>query len=618
MKKTLENRKTQVYGVLKEYLIKKDLVRLAQTHSINNLIRIRILLILLILFAIAMPAYADQVQIQGHDKGSTVWTTGQTKGWALLDCVEYRVDVYNNGGSPDTYASIKINFDHWGGTSIGYEDLFNFVIPSGTISGPSWSSSPSSTAAFGFYTWSNVVVPANSHIYLYFCASLGPFAGLYPGGSLHIDTSEGGQISINPNDIVVSDLSITKTVTSQSCGLITYRINYYSNPDPAGYTGPTSTVYIKDYYDPTDVQSIANYAGGSAGSDAAGPFVIWGPISLPSVGSGTITPFTVKIKDYCHDGSISNTVKIYSDPALMERNYVNNEYTISPETPIIKDTQSPTITCPANAIIDCEDSIYPNGDPNGNPNLPKATAIDNCDPNPVITYTDTQTTGCPYIITRTWRATDLCGNSATCVQTITVQDTTPPLIACPPGQEVVCLAAIPHPYANLVEFISAGGSASDNCDEELTLTHVDSSPSGSPLQVTRTWTVTDNCGLTASCNQVFTITNLQPAVDLPIALSYCIAEGFKTLSPTSLANYDTLLWEIISGPGTLVDPVDPLQPPTHNTVFFVPSPAVGDFRTDTYVRLTATRGEPCPAEASDTMLIQVYQMPVTIIRVFEP
>ncbi len=59
--------------------------------------------------------------------------------------------------------------------------------------------------------------------------------------------------------------------------------------------------------------------------------------------------------------------------------------------------------------------------------------IDNCTPVPAITYDDVITggTGCngdPKTITRTWTATDDCGNTAQCVQVITVEDTEAPLI----------------------------------------------------------------------------------------------------------------------------------------------------------------------------------------------
>ncbi|MEZ4778868.1 MAG: proprotein convertase P-domain-containing protein [Flavobacteriaceae bacterium] len=45
---------------------------------------------------------------------------------------------------------------------------------------------------------------------------------------------------------------------------------------------------------------------------------------------------------------------------------------------------------------------------------------------------------CPYTITRTYTATDGCGFTATCNQTIIVDDTTTPTITCPPDTTVEC------------------------------------------------------------------------------------------------------------------------------------------------------------------------------------
>ena len=56
-----------------------------------------------------------------------------------------------------------------------------------------------------------------------------------------------------------------------------------------------------------------------------------------------------------------------------------------------------------------------------------ATAKDNCDANPTVTYTDSVTPGActgTYIISRTWKAVDSCGNAATCTQTISIGNTT--------------------------------------------------------------------------------------------------------------------------------------------------------------------------------------------------
>jgi hypothetical protein len=77
------------------------------------------------------------------------------------------------------------------------------------------------------------------------------------------------------------------------------------------------------------------------------------------------------------------------------------------------DTVPPVITCPLDATIYC-------------PEVPVFTppqVSDNCDTQPELTYTEVTVPGAydgEYCITRTWTATDDCGNYATCSQTICV------------------------------------------------------------------------------------------------------------------------------------------------------------------------------------------------------
>ncbi|WP_205462012.1 hypothetical protein, partial [Mangrovibacterium lignilyticum] len=91
----------------------------------------------------------------------------------------------------------------------------------------------------------------------------------------------------------------------------------------------------------------------------------------------------------------------------------------------VVDTTAPVITCPTVVSpVEC-------------PNTPvfgDATAVDDCDDSPTITYEDVTTPGtCPqeYSVTRTWTATDCVGNSSSCSKTIDVVDTTAPVITCP-------------------------------------------------------------------------------------------------------------------------------------------------------------------------------------------
>src|SRR5204862_6067067 len=56
------------------------------------------------------------------------------------------------------------------------------------------------------------------------------------------------------------------------------------------------------------------------------------------------------------------------------------------------------------------------------------TATDNCDTNPIVTFSAVTNGACPFIITRTWVARDFCGNLTTNRQVITVLDTIPPVL----------------------------------------------------------------------------------------------------------------------------------------------------------------------------------------------
>lgn len=90
----------------------------------------------------------------------------------------------------------------------------------------------------------------------------------------------------------------------------------------------------------------------------------------------------------------------------------------------ITDTAPPEITCPGNQTVECDESTDPAA-------TGVATATDECDSDPEITHSDAITPGdCPAerTITRTWTATDVSSNSASCEQTIEVVDTTPPTI----------------------------------------------------------------------------------------------------------------------------------------------------------------------------------------------
>jgi Secretion system C-terminal sorting domain/Matrixin len=84
-----------------------------------------------------------------------------------------------------------------------------------------------------------------------------------------------------------------------------------------------------------------------------------------------------------------------------------------------------TITCPPDLTIECDEDSTP-------ANTGSATATHAC-PGPItITFSDNVVngTGSNSVITRTWTATNIFGNTTTCDQIITVEDTTPPVASC--------------------------------------------------------------------------------------------------------------------------------------------------------------------------------------------
>jgi len=121
------------------------------------------------------------------------------------------------------------------------------------------------------------------------------------------------------------------------------------------------------------------------------------------------------------------------------------------------------------------------------------------------------------VITRTYRATDLCGNHADCTQTITAHDVTPPAITCPGPATVSCASAVPAPDLSAV-------TANDGCGGVATVAFVSDSMSASNclnhFVITRTYRATDVCGNHADCVQTITVLDsTPPSVTCPAAIT---------------------------------------------------------------------------------------------------
>jgi len=173
------------------------------------------------------------------------------------------------------------------------------------------------------------------------------------------------------------------------------------------------------------------------------------------------------------------------------------------------DTAPPVLTLPADATVECTD-------PDDPAFTGTATAVDDADANPLVTFSDSEAAGaCPQAltITRRWRAEDCAGNVAEADQVIHVQDSTPPTIttAATP-QTVECDGA--GNAAALSAWLSASGGAAaeDNCGA-VTWSHDFSALSddcGETGAATVTFTATDECGNASSTTATFTVADTTP------------------------------------------------------------------------------------------------------------
>ena len=119
-----------------------------------------------------------------------------------------------------------------------------------------------------------------------------------------------------------------------------------------------------------------------------------------------------------------------------------------------------------------------------------------------------------YTITRTFTATDACGNSTSASQTITVEDTTAPELSIPADYTAECSD----------ELILDDATATDNCGEvtiEVSSEETAGDCAGS-YTVTRTFTAMDDCGNSTEATQIITVEDTT-APELSIPADY-IAE----------------------------------------------------------------------------------------------
>ncbi|MFY0714189.1 gliding motility-associated C-terminal domain-containing protein, partial [Seonamhaeicola sp. NFXS20] len=210
------------------------------------------------------------------------------------------------------------------------------------------------------------------------------------------------------------------------------------------------------------------------------------------------------------DGNCANTY-------VLERTWVaTNICDVSAthkQTITVQDTTAPELTLPPNVSAECSDDLTP-------VSFGTATATDNCDDNPDITFIDVKTEGpCEgtFTITRTWTATDACGNSVSKDQIISTSDLTAPEFDQTelPGDITVECDGVPE-----AETLTA----TDNCGNATVTVQDERTDGNCPYNyiIKRTYTATDDCGLTKTHVQTITVQDVTPPTFV------------ETLPPTNL------------------------------------------------------------------------------------
>ncbi|SDB41258.1 Ig-like domain (group 2) [Flavobacteriaceae bacterium MAR_2010_188] len=124
--------------------------------------------------------------------------------------------------------------------------------------------------------------------------------------------------------------------------------------------------------------------------------------------------------------------------------------------------------------------------------------------------------GCIQYRLYTFTVTDDCGNDDTETTRVAREfDETDPELTCPDPLRLCEGETIPDPIENYDDFVTAGGSASDNCGiDQTSFAYLGQVSDGlSPETITRTYSITDNCGNDITCTQTITIYD-KPVCDI--------------------------------------------------------------------------------------------------------
>ncbi len=217
------------------------------------------------------------------------------------------------------------------------------------------------------------------------------------------------------------------------------------------------------------------------------------------------------------------------------------------QTIIVEDVIAPTFVeaLPSDITVVCSEV----------PVAATMTAIDNCDPNIVVTFEETITNdaNCAmgYTITRTWMANDCAGNATAHTQVITIP-ATGPITASDYDEEVMITCGEDIPEVPNITFMGGCGDYTVVFTEETQF-----SGETDDYMIIRTWEVTDACNNMETFEQIIFV--MQPQLET-VAIDICVEDPSIDLVNYLPASFDTNgTFEIMTSGmvlnGSVLDPI---------------------------------------------------------------
>ena len=263
------------------------------------------------------------------------------------------------------------------------------------------------------------------------------------------------------------------------------------------------------------------------------------------------------------------------------------------------DTTPPVITCPPDVTVEqatAAGTVVPL----------TATATDICDADPTITSDELAIYPLGSTVV-TFTATDDSGNAASCTTTVTVEDTTPPVLTCPADVSVEQATA----DGTIVPLTA---TATDICDADPIITSDELAiyPLGT---TTVTFTATDDSGNSASCTTTVTVIDTtSPDISVTISPDMLWPPNHKMVDIIAVVTVSDVC---DAAPSVVLTSITSDEPDnTHGTPWDADNGASGDGNTNDDIQGAEDGTEDCEfqlrAERCGTEDGRVYTITYTV------